>query len=65
MTCNKKLSNCDGCQKQRKDVKACGRDSNGEPDAPDLCFFCRKKLEDGKVFAVKEQRYLYPQDKDD
>jgi hypothetical protein len=34
---------CDGCNKQRRDVKSVGRDSNGEPDAPDLCFFCRKK----------------------
>lgn len=38
--------NCDGCGQWRKDVKSIGRDSNGDPDAPDFCFFCRKRLEE-------------------
>lgn len=37
------MKECDGCGKMRRDVKSCGRDANGDPDAPDLCFFCRKK----------------------
>lgn len=43
---------CDGCGKQRRDVRSCGRDANGDPDAPDLCFFCRKEA----------QRKLYPEE---
>jgi hypothetical protein len=31
----------------RNDVQSVGRDSNGDPDAPDLCFFCRKTVERG------------------
>jgi len=36
---------CDGCGKPSRDVRSVGRDSNGDPDAPDLCFFCRKRVE--------------------
>lgn len=54
-----KLSYCDGCGKDRKDVQSCGRDANGVPDAPDLCFLCRKEGERGKVFDRKLQRYVY------
>jgi hypothetical protein len=50
---------CDGCGKDRTDVKACGRDSNGDPDAPDLCFICRKEGERGRFFDWKLQRYVY------
>jgi hypothetical protein len=32
---------CDNCRKERRDVKSCGQDANGDPDAPDLCFLCR------------------------
>jgi hypothetical protein len=34
---------CSGCGKERRDVQSVGRDYNGDPDAPDLCFLCRKK----------------------
>jgi hypothetical protein len=33
---------CDGCGKDRRDVQSVGRDANGDPDAPDLCFLCRQ-----------------------
>jgi hypothetical protein len=32
----------------RRDVQSVGRDYNGDPDAPDLCFICRKKAERGE-----------------
>jgi hypothetical protein len=35
------MAHCDGCGKDRRDVVSVGRDANGEPDAPDLCFLCR------------------------
>lgn len=50
---------CDGCCKKRRDVKSCGRDSNGDPDAPDLCFLCRKEGDRGKVWSHRENRYVY------
>jgi len=42
------LDECDECGKYRKDVKAVGRDANGDPDAPSLCYLCRKKYEPKK-----------------
>jgi hypothetical protein len=53
-----KTHTCDGCGKERRDVKACGRDSNGDADSPDLCFLCRKMGERGKVWSSKEKRYV-------
>lgn len=53
-----KTHTCDGCGKQRRDVKSCGRDSNGDPDAPDLCFLCRKQGERRKVWSFKDNRYV-------
>ena len=52
----RKLSHCDGCGKDRP-VHSCGRDSNGDPDAPDLCFLCRKEGDRGRVFDRKLGRY--------
>ena len=49
---------CDGCGKQRKDVIPCGKDYNGDPDAPCLCFICRKEIERYRVFNQKLNRYL-------
>lgn len=40
---SKATTECDGCGKERRDVRSVGRDANGDPDAPDLCFLCRKK----------------------
>ena len=37
---------CDSCGAVNVPVRAMGRDSNGEPDAPDLCGVCRDE-EDG------------------
>ena len=44
------MTTCDGCNKPRRDVKSMGRDADGAPDAPDLCFLCRKQGEKGRVF---------------
>ena len=55
-----KMCECDGCGKPRRDVKACGRDSNGDPDSPDLCFVCRKEAQRGRPYSRKMQRYVYP-----
>lgn len=40
-------SECDGCHKPRRDVRDMGRDANGDPEAPSLCFLCRKEDERG------------------
>lgn len=53
-----KIYLCDGCQKQRRDVQSCGRDSDGTPDAPDLCFLCRKENERGRVYSIELGRYI-------
>jgi hypothetical protein len=42
------LHRCDGCRQERRDVQSVGRDYNGDPDAPDLCFICRKRAERGE-----------------
>lgn len=49
---------CDGCGKERRDVVSCGRDSDGVPDAPDLCFICRKENERGRCYSEKHGRYV-------
>ena len=54
---------CDGCEKQRSDVRSCGKDSNGDPDAPDLCFVCRKEAEKGRLWDRTTKSYMYPADK--
>lgn len=53
------MAHCDGCGKDRRDVKTCGRDSNGDPDAPDLCFICRKEGERRRVYDFKLKRYVH------
>ena len=52
---------CDGCGKERRDVRSCGRDADGVPDAPDLCFLCREEGKRGKVYDQKLAKYVYPQ----
>lgn len=52
------MSYCDGCGKERSDVRSCGHDSNGDPDAPGLCFICRKEGERKKVYSFKLKRYV-------
>lgn len=49
---------CDGCGKIRSDIRACGRDSNGDPDAPDLCFLCRREAERWRQYSFKFQCYM-------
>lgn len=53
-----KLHYCDTCGKLRKDIKSMGRDSSGYPDAPDMCFLCRKEYQRGKVYDRKAKRYV-------
>lgn len=54
------MSECDSrCKKQRRDVRAVGHDSNGEPDSPDLCFVCRVEWDrNGRVYDVARGRYV-------
>lgn len=56
---NNKLHHCDGCGKQRRDVKSCGKDANGDADAPDLCFICRKEAARGRQWDYKLNRYVH------
>ena len=49
---------CDCCGKQRSNVVACGRDSNGDPEAPDACFICRKEFERRRVYSRKSNKYV-------
>jgi hypothetical protein len=44
------MAYCDGCGKQRRDVRAMGRDYNGDPDAPGYCFICRKEGERRRIW---------------
>jgi hypothetical protein len=52
---------CDGCGKYSRSVQACGRDANGDPEAPDLCFLCRKESERGRVYDHSRQMYVHYQ----
>lgn len=49
---------CDGCGKVRRDVQACGRDGDGAPDAPCLCFICRKQGSGGRVYDRRRGTYV-------
>ncbi len=49
---------CDGCDKLRSDVRSVGRDSNGDPDAPDLCFLCRQEGAKGRVWNRTLKAYV-------
>lgn len=53
------MAYCDGCGKDRRDVVSCGKDSNGEPDAPDLCFICRKEAARERVYDRSLGRYVF------
>ena len=53
------MSICDGCGKERRDIQSCGRDYNGDPDAPDLCFICRKEAEKNRIFHKNMNKYIY------
>lgn len=52
------MGTCDGCGKRRRDIRSIGRDANGDPDAPDMCFICRVELEHGRVWSVLKGRYI-------
>lgn len=49
---------CDTCNKDRRDLKDMGRDSNGDPDAPSMCFLCRVQWQQhSKVYNFTTGRY--------
>jgi len=50
---------CDGCCKYRNDVIAVGKDYNGDPDAPDYCFLCRKESGRNKFYSKKLNKYVH------
>lgn len=52
------MANCDGCNRDKRDVVSCGRDANGDPDAPDLCFLCRQEGNRGRVFDEQNGQYV-------
>ncbi len=52
------LHNCDGCGKMRRDVQSVGKDSNGDPDAPDYCFLCRKENARNRHWSAKVKGYV-------
>ncbi len=56
---------CDGCGKERSDVRSCGQDFNGNPDAPDLCFICWWESVRGLVYNQKFSRYVLRCDETD
>jgi len=49
---------CDGHGEERNDVRSCGRDAAGGPDAPDLCFLCRKEAERHRFWDRRLGRYV-------
>lgn len=52
----KKNAVCDGCGRKGGDIKSCGKDANGDPDAPDLCFICRKTAAREFGYRTKARR---------
>lgn len=52
------MATCDGCGKSRNDLRSCGRDANGDPDAPDLCFLCRTEGGRRKRWSTKAKAYV-------
>lgn len=52
------MNHCDTCGKMRNDVIACGKDSNGDPDAPDMCVICRKEWERNREYCFKTKKYV-------
>ena len=51
---------CDCCYKLRSDVKLVGRDFNGDPGAPAMCFLCRVEDKRCKVYDPRQDKYVYP-----
>lgn len=54
---NLSLPQCDACGNRRRDVRAYGRDGNGDPDAPCLCGSCVEEGRDGNVWDRERQCY--------
>ena len=49
---------CDGCGKNRSDVRTMGTDVDGTPDGPDMCFICRKEMERGRLYDSRTGKYV-------
>lgn len=54
---NPAFRECDACGNRRRDVRAYGRDGNGDPDAPCLCGSCVEEGRDGNVWDRERQCY--------
>lgn len=52
------MNPCDGCGKDRDDVRPIGRDANGDSDGPGFCFFCRREWARQRVFDRKTGKYV-------
>jgi len=48
---------CEGCGKLRSDLKP-----QSDPDAPRLCFLCRKEARAGRYFNAELGAYVFPAD---
>lgn len=55
----KELPQCDGCGRLSRSVESCGQDTNGDPDAPDLCFLCRVEEKRGRYYDRKLKMYKH------
>lgn len=56
-----KRGSCDGCHRNAR-LTSVGRDSNGDLDAPDLCFLCQREGARGKIYHSQTKRYIRPSD---
>lgn len=52
------MGQCDCCGRVSRSVVSMGRDANGDADAPDMCWVCRRQSQRGKVFSKKAGGYV-------
>lgn len=52
------VGTCDFCGRTDRSVQSMGRDANGDPDAPDVCFLCIKEGERRRTFCRELGRYI-------
>jgi hypothetical protein len=61
--CGRKHVTCDLCHRQVHGVKAIGRDSNGDHDAPDACIVCERWYGSYKAYATGRDWWCKPKTK--
>jgi len=50
---------CDTCQREnRSDIISMGKDANGDPDAPDMCFICRVEYSRKRIYNKETKKYI-------